>query len=63
MTIAKLSTDQQLLELISKALIESEILNEKEAYSLKSRILAGKIKSEDWNMAIENSLLNKTEET
>lgn len=51
------TTDQQLVDIICKALIEDEVANEKEVISLKSRILAGKVKAEDWNLAVENSFL------
>jgi hypothetical protein len=52
-----LTTGQQLVDIICKALIEAEVANEKEVTSLKSRIVAGKVKAEDWNLAIENSFL------
>lgn len=56
------TTDQQLVNIITEALIEAEVVNEKEVAPLKSKILAGRIKPEDWSLAIENSLLNKAEE-
>lgn len=48
--------NQELADLICKALIDAGVANEKEITALKSRILAGKVKAEDWNMAVENSL-------
>jgi hypothetical protein len=48
--------NQELLEVICGALVEAEVANEKEITSLRSRILAGKIKAEDWYIAVENSL-------
>ena len=54
--------NQELVDIICKTLIESAVVSEKETASLKARILAGKIKPEDWNLAIENSLLKKAEE-
>lgn len=56
------TTDQQLVDIITQALIEAEVFNEKEVVPLKSKILTGKVKPEDWSLAIENSLLNKVEE-
>jgi hypothetical protein len=48
--------NQQLAETICLALIEAGIANEKEINSLKSQILSGKVKAEDWYLAFENSL-------
>ena len=49
--------NQELAEIVCKALIEAGVANEKEIGALKSRMLAGKIKAEDWYLAVENSLL------
>jgi len=48
--------NQELTEMVCAALAEAGIASEKEVASLKARILAGKVKSEDWYLAVENSL-------
>lgn len=53
--------NQELADLICKALIDAGVASEKEVASLKSRILSGKVKAEDWSMAVENSLLKPQE--
>jgi len=53
--------NQQLVDIVCNALIEAGVTNEKEITSLRSRILAGKVKAEDWNLAVENSLLQVME--
>lgn len=50
---------QQLSELICTALNDSAVLTEKESVALKSRILSGKIKPEDWYLAVEKSIAEK----
>lgn len=42
--------------MVCAALAEAGIASEKEIASLKARILAGKVKAEDWYLAVENSL-------
>ena len=51
--------NQQLANLICVALQQAGITNEKEATALKSRILTGKVKAEDWYLAIENTISEK----
>lgn len=48
--------NQELTEMVCAALAEAGIASEKEIASLKARILAGKVKAEDWYLAVENSL-------
>jgi len=50
------SPNQKLTDLICTALNKAGIVNEKESEGLKSRILAGKIKAEDWSLAVEKTL-------
>lgn len=49
--------NQELTELICNALQESEVVSAKEAAALNSRIATGKVKPEDWLLAVENSIL------
>ena len=53
--------NQQLADAVCAALIEAGVANEKEINSLKSRILSGKVKAEDWYLAVENSLPKSAE--
>ncbi|HJV81333.1 hypothetical protein [Noviherbaspirillum sp.] len=54
--------NQQLTELICVALSAAGVANDKEIAALQARILSGKIKSEDWYLAVENSLPQDSKE-
>jgi len=51
-----ISPDQQLTDLICAVLKDRKILNDASVDSLKQKIASGKIKPEDWSLAVENTL-------
>lgn len=53
--------NQELADAICASLIEAGVANENEVASLKSLVLSGKVKAEDWYSAVEKSLPNSVE--